>query len=291
MSQLLEAGMLLCFGISWPLSLVKNIRARTTQNMSLGFILLITLGYIAGISAKLMNGQAGYVLIVYVFNLVVVAANLGVYVRNLRCDREAVSADKPATEKEEPSHAAKYGNKRAMMYRELNKMADNNGIVFFGTQSFSQIPFNELEQTFGLSERIYNRSVENVCIDEANKMFSSCVLPLKPSKVFVNLGEEDLNSDAFRMDSFLSKYEWLLYTIHTETHADTCIVSVMADTPAARELNSKLRRLAQEHGCDFIDIVPALYTASPAIHAFELMEFYIRSHPLDFADAMNMVTA
>ena len=50
--------------------------------------MLITLGYIAGIAAKLVSGQITYVLAVYVFNLVMVLGNLLVYFRNRRLDRQ-----------------------------------------------------------------------------------------------------------------------------------------------------------------------------------------------------------
>ena len=54
MQNVLESMMLLCFGFSWPISVVNNYRSRTTRGMSLPFILLIIFGYICGITAKLI---------------------------------------------------------------------------------------------------------------------------------------------------------------------------------------------------------------------------------------------
>lgn len=87
--ELLEAAMLICFGLSWPISLCKNIRAHSAKNMSLQFILLICAGYVAGITAKLMRGSVTYVLVAYFFNLAIVAANIIVYFINRRHDRAA----------------------------------------------------------------------------------------------------------------------------------------------------------------------------------------------------------
>ena len=87
MSSILETTMMVCFGLSWPINLMKAYRARTTKGTSLFFILLITLGYAAGIAAKLVGGQITYVLAVYVFNFVMVLGNLAVYFRNLMLDR------------------------------------------------------------------------------------------------------------------------------------------------------------------------------------------------------------
>lgn len=52
MAELLESTMLICFGLSWPMNLLKNIKAKSAKTMSLQFILLIIVGYIAGICAK-----------------------------------------------------------------------------------------------------------------------------------------------------------------------------------------------------------------------------------------------
>lgn len=88
-AEVLETSMLVCFGASWPISVIRNIRAKTAKSMSLQFILLIIAGYLAGIVAKLINGQISYVLLVYLFNLVIVSVNLVVYFVNRRRDRES----------------------------------------------------------------------------------------------------------------------------------------------------------------------------------------------------------
>lgn len=69
MAEILETIMLICFGCSWPISVMKNIRAKTAKSTSLGFILLILTGYIAGIAAKIYTHRINYVLLVYLFNL------------------------------------------------------------------------------------------------------------------------------------------------------------------------------------------------------------------------------
>ena len=51
MGGILETAMLICFGCSWPINLVKNYKCRSAKGMSLPFILLLMVGYIAGIMA------------------------------------------------------------------------------------------------------------------------------------------------------------------------------------------------------------------------------------------------
>ena len=87
MANILETVMLICFGFSWPINLVKNYKAKTAKTTSLPFLLLITAGYIAGIMAKVISNQINYVLIVYVLNLLFVSLNLIVYFRNRNIDK------------------------------------------------------------------------------------------------------------------------------------------------------------------------------------------------------------
>jgi len=88
MGSIFESIMLICFGLSWPLNVIKAYRARTARGTSLPFILLIITGYIAGIIAKLVAGQVNYVLIVYLLNLAIVSVNVLVYFRNVSLDRK-----------------------------------------------------------------------------------------------------------------------------------------------------------------------------------------------------------
>ena len=88
MGSILETVMLVCFGFSWPLNVMKAYKAKTAKGTSLPFIMLIITGYIAGISAKLISGQINYVLIAYILNLAIVSLNLVVYFRNVSLDKK-----------------------------------------------------------------------------------------------------------------------------------------------------------------------------------------------------------
>jgi hypothetical protein len=96
MAEILEIIMIVSFGASWPLNLMKSYKARTTKGKSLPFLLLIFFGYIAGIASKLVNeaymaafAQKWYVLFFYVLNFIMVGADLCMYVRNYRLDQRA----------------------------------------------------------------------------------------------------------------------------------------------------------------------------------------------------------
>lgn len=88
MGSILETVMLICFGFSWPLNVIKAYKAKTAKGTSLPFILLIITGYIAGIAAKVITGQINYVLIAYIVNLAIVSINIVIYFRNVSLDKK-----------------------------------------------------------------------------------------------------------------------------------------------------------------------------------------------------------
>ena len=89
MSELLEIIMIVSFGASWPLNVLKSYRARTTKGKSLAFLLLISTGYVFDIIGKLIGGNfKWYVMFFYVLNLCMVLADVGMYVRNYRLDQQ-----------------------------------------------------------------------------------------------------------------------------------------------------------------------------------------------------------
>lgn len=95
MSELLEIIMIVSFGASWPLNVLKSYRARTTKGKSLAFLCLIFFGYAAGIASKFFNADymanfwsKWYVLFFYVLNFIMVAIDLVLYARNYKLDKE-----------------------------------------------------------------------------------------------------------------------------------------------------------------------------------------------------------
>ncbi len=96
MAEILEVVMIVSFGFSWPMNVMKSWKARTTKGKSLSFLCLIFFGYIAGILSKLLNPvymaafhEKWYVLFFYCLNFLMVGVDLCLYFRNKRLDKEA----------------------------------------------------------------------------------------------------------------------------------------------------------------------------------------------------------
>ena len=94
--DILEALMILSFGLSWPVNVMKSYKARTTKGKSLLFLCFIFVGYIVGIISKFLNpgymanfSSKWYVLVFYILNLIFVRADLVMYWRNYKLDKAA----------------------------------------------------------------------------------------------------------------------------------------------------------------------------------------------------------
>jgi len=85
--EIFEAIMVICFGLSWPMSVYKSWTSRTARGKSLTFELFILLGYLSGIVGKLVSGSITYVFVFYILNTVMVSADILLYIRNARLDK------------------------------------------------------------------------------------------------------------------------------------------------------------------------------------------------------------
>jgi len=87
-AEILEILMVVCFGFSWPMNVIKSYHARTTKGKSLGFLLMICIGYVFGIASKIIGGSfKWYVMFFYVLNLCMVSLDVAMYARNYRLDQ------------------------------------------------------------------------------------------------------------------------------------------------------------------------------------------------------------
>lgn len=91
--ELFEIGMIVLFGISWPISAYRSYKSRTAKGKSILFITLIFFGYIAGIISKIINptymarfSSKWYVLLIYITNFIFVSMDLMLYFRNKKLD-------------------------------------------------------------------------------------------------------------------------------------------------------------------------------------------------------------
>jgi hypothetical protein len=80
-AQVFEAGMLICFGVAWPVDILRTLRARRVEGKSVAFMGLIFLGYLSGMIAKFLRAGVAEswpepVTLLYALNAVLVVADI-----------------------------------------------------------------------------------------------------------------------------------------------------------------------------------------------------------------------
>ena len=75
-AEVFEACMVILFGISWPLNIVKSIRTKSAKGKSFLFLAFILTGYVCGIIGKIVGGNITWVFAFYILNFVMVSVDI-----------------------------------------------------------------------------------------------------------------------------------------------------------------------------------------------------------------------
>jgi hypothetical protein len=76
-----EIAMLVCFGAAWPVSIYKSLKSRQVAGKSLPFLVIVLVGYGAGVLHKLVYHYDA-VIFLYLLNALMVAFDILLYLRN-----------------------------------------------------------------------------------------------------------------------------------------------------------------------------------------------------------------
>ena len=88
LAEILEAAMIISFGISWPLSIIRSYRSRSTKGKSILFSFFILFGYLCGITSKFMTHTFNLAFYFYILNITMVTIDVCLYFRNLRLEKQ-----------------------------------------------------------------------------------------------------------------------------------------------------------------------------------------------------------
>jgi hypothetical protein len=94
--NIFESIMLICFGFAWPISIYKSLVSKKTAGKSLLFLIVLQIGYVAGILFKLTeywgnlkinpNETISINLYLYILNFVMITIDELLYLRNRRIE-------------------------------------------------------------------------------------------------------------------------------------------------------------------------------------------------------------
>ena len=74
--SIFEALMMVCFGVSWPMSIYKTIKVKNPSGKRVAFLYLVIAGYLAGIVSKIVGGHVNWVIALYALNALMVGTDL-----------------------------------------------------------------------------------------------------------------------------------------------------------------------------------------------------------------------
>ena len=83
--SIFEIIMLICFGAAWPFSIYKSYKLKSSHGKSAFFLVIILIGYAAGIANKIVYNFDN-VIYLYALNMIMVALDLTLYLRNNRLE-------------------------------------------------------------------------------------------------------------------------------------------------------------------------------------------------------------
>ena len=264
--HLFEALMLVCFGFSWPLNVIKAYKARTAKGTSLAFIFLIITGYLAGITAKFINHQFNYVLAVYFLNLAIVMMNVLVYIRNKGLDKKAAAKNQIQIIK---TNTASIGNTQEenMNYtysldefinpKGQSNREEKNAVILLGNGLDTNIPVQSLGKEFKFNFKIYNKSCEKLSSENVKEYFSEAIAPLAPEGIMIHLGENDLNLCMNNSALFDTKYFELIQQIKSINKK--CRIALISlanpqNNKAISLVNRHIKAIADSEKCSYVNL-------------------------------------
>lgn len=266
LAHLLEAGMLVCFGFSWPLNVVKAYKARTAKGTSLAFIVLIITGYIAGISAKIITNQINYVLAVYFLNLVIVSANVFVYIRNKNLDKKAAQKNELKVRKIDIKDVEKAQEENMLNYtysldEVINKKATvaekKNAVILMGGRADKQIPVSKLAKDFNFNFDIYNKSTENLTVSNALEYFKQNISQMLPEGIMIHLGDADVaffQNDSAGFDNYYLTLIDEIKAVNKNCRIALLSVNNPDNNKSISLMNAHINAIAQTQNADYINL-------------------------------------
>lgn len=163
-------------------------------------------------------------------------------------------------------------------YKLLNNIARKNSVVILGSNYIKEMPVGELKQIFGIVTDIYNRSLSDMSIFEANDIVKELIDELSPKKLVLQLGERDLMNGKHTVDEVMAEYEKVITSIRrTDKSIRLILVSLnnLTDKSIEDEYNRRLDELAGRYKAQFADITSAGSDDESRIKTFRLLKYFM----------------
>ncbi len=177
-------------------------------------------------------------------------------------------------------------DEKVARYRQLNKTAKKGGTVFAGSSLMEMFPIEEFAAETHPEKTVYNRGIAGYVTDELLAVLDVCILDLAPSKLFINIGTNDLTHPEVTIPGLMEKYGLLLdrvqaalpgirlfllayYPINELCAPDDRMRAALAVRTNARidAANEAVKALAEKHGAMYLDLNAPLKDADGRLKA------------------------
>lgn len=160
-------------------------------------------------------------------------------------------------------------------YRILNQNVKKGEILFTGSSLMEQFPVNELLMTNGMDQVIYNRGIGGFTTTDMLEYMEEMVFGTEPSRIFINIGTNDIGSPEYQLEALLERYEEIIVRI--QERLPEAEINMMAYYPVNETdkipegewgktafvtrtneniniANAAIENLAAKKGCRFINV-------------------------------------
>lgn len=160
-------------------------------------------------------------------------------------------------------------------YRILNQNVKKGEILFTGSSLMEQFPVNELLMTNGMDQVVYNRGIGGFTTTDMLQHMEEMVFGTEPSRIFINIGTNDIGSPEYQLEALLERYEETIVRI--QERLPEAEINMMAYYPVNETdkipegewgktafvtrtnenlniANAAIENLAAKKGCRFINV-------------------------------------
>ena len=160
-------------------------------------------------------------------------------------------------------------------YRILNQNVKKGEILFTGSSLMGQFPVNELLMTNGMDQVVYNRGIGGFTTTDMLQHMEEMVFGTEPSRIFINIGTNDIGSPEYQLETLLERYEEIIVRI--QERLPEAEINMMAYYPVNETdkipegewgktafvtrtneniniANAAIENLAAKKGCRFINV-------------------------------------
>lgn len=157
-------------------------------------------------------------------------------------------------------------------YRKMNETAEKGKIVFAGSSLMEMFPIEQFVEEDQLNVTVYNRGIGGFVTGELLANINTCIIDLEPSKLFINIGTNDLSNPQLSIPEIMDDYRKILaevksripgieiylmayYPVNYDAATDEMKQCLKIRTnDKIRRANQQVSLLAQQYNVNYIDI-------------------------------------